>query len=73
MSKFLANTYSNPFDSGVLKDVDKIDKEIDEELKKEESGEEIDREKLLNLRMQKLYRGMEINSGMYNKWNRLPY
>lgn len=47
--------YGNSFDSTVVKDI----KSLNEKLEKETDPEEI-----LKLRLQRLYRGMEINSGV---------
>lgn len=65
------NIYGSKFDKDVLKDL----KEIDSKLKEEEKKEEPDREELLKLRMQKLYRGMELNNGYITNYpNRgIPY
>lgn len=51
--------YGNNFDLSVVKDVEKIN----DKLKEETSDEEI-----LKLRLQRLYRGMEMNHGL-NKRN----
>lgn len=52
--------YGNTVNPEVLKDLRKINEQIDEASKKEE----VDKEEMLKLRMQRLYRGMEINTGL---------
>ena len=54
--------YGNPYNPDVLKDLDEIKKEIEDELKKDEP----DREKLLELKEKQLYRGMNLLSGTMN-------
>ena len=51
--------YGNPYNPDVLKDLDEIKKEIEDEMKKEEP----DREKLLELKEKQLYRGMALTTG----------
>lgn len=60
------------FDSDVVNDLIKIDKNIKEEYEK---GEEMDQEELLRLKTLQLYRGMELNSGVgFNNNKRgIPY
>lgn len=71
MLKPKENIYGSKFDRDVLNDLEKISKEIEEE----EQKDEIDKEHLLQLKMQKLYRGMELNSGYITNYrNRgIPY
>lgn len=47
--------YGNNFNHAVIKDIEKLNEKIKEETSQEE---------LLKLRMQRLYRGMEINSNI---------
>lgn len=63
--------YGNQFDSKVVSDL----KEIDKKLKEEKSKSEINSEEVLRLRLQKLYRGMELNNGIGFNNNRrgIPY
>lgn len=65
------NIYGSKFDKDVLKDL----KELDSKLKEEEKKEEPDKEELLKLRLQKLYRGMELNNGYITNYPRrgIPY
>ena len=58
--------YGQEFNSDVVKDVEKINKKIESET---------DPEELLRLRMQRLYRGMEINTAVYkrNYQNLIPF
>ena len=58
MSKY-SQQYSMAFDKDVLNDL----KKIDDSYKKEIENGNPDEEKLLQLKMQKLYRGMELNAG----------
>ncbi len=58
--------FSQSFDPNVLRDLSKINDKIKNEL----SEEKPDNEKLLQLRMQQLMRGMELNSGYYNNYRR---
>ena len=54
----------------VIKDLESINKEYNKEL----SEEAPDQEKLLKLRMQRLYRGMEMGTGYFtNKFGIMPY
>lgn len=54
----------------VIKDLESINKEYNKEL----SEEAPDQEKLLKLRMQRLYRGMEMGTGyLTNKFGIMPY
>lgn len=59
------------FDSSVVKDLQKINEELTTESKKETP----DDDKILKLRMQKLLRGMELNTGIanYNTRRGIPY
>lgn len=54
--------YGNPYNPDVLKDLDNIKKEIEDEMKKDEP----DKEKLLELKEKQLYRGMNLLSGTMN-------
>lgn len=54
--------YGNPYNPDVLKDLDKIKKEMEDEMKKEEP----DQEKLLELKEKQLYRGMDLLTGTMN-------
>ena len=47
--------YGNNFDSDVVKDINEFNKKIESEQSPEE---------LLKLRLQRLYRGMELNGGI---------
>jgi len=60
----------NNFNDDVLKDL----KDIENQIKEEKENPEADAEKLLKLRLKKLYRGMELNSGFGNNIRRgIPY
>lgn len=65
------NIYGSKFDKDVLKDLKSIDDKLQEEVKKEEP----DKEEILKLKLQKLYRGMELNNGYITNYpNRgIPY
>lgn len=70
----MINNYTSlysSFDPKVFKDLEKIREKIEEE----ESQENVDGEKLMKLRMQQLYRGMELNSGygFNNNMRGIPY
>jgi hypothetical protein len=54
MAKSDIRLYGNNFNGAVIKDLNDLNKKIEEEQ---------DPEKLLKLRMQRLYRGLEINAG----------
>lgn len=54
--------YGNPYNPEALKDVKKINEDIEEELKKENP----DKEKLLELKEKQLMRGMDLLSGTMN-------
>ena len=54
--------YGNPYNPEALKDVKKINEDIEEELKKETP----DKEKLLELKEKQLMRGMDLLSGTMN-------
>ena len=58
--------YGQEFNSDVIKDVKKLNEKIESET---------DPEELLKLRMQRLYRGMEINTAVYkrNYQNLFPF
>ncbi len=58
--------YGQTFDPNVLRDLSNIYDKIEEEKEKDKP----DKEKLLQLQMQQLYRGMELNSGIYNNYRR---
>ncbi len=59
-------SYIEQFNPDVIKDLSKLHKEIEEEKKNEKP----DKERLLQLEMQQLMRGMEINTGTYNNYRR---
>ena len=54
--------YGNPYNPDVLKDLDKIKKDVEDEMKKENP----DREKILELKQKEMMRGMELLSGTMN-------
>jgi hypothetical protein len=54
--------YGNPYNPDVLKDLEKIKKEMEDELKKEEP----DKERLFELKEKQLMRGMELSTGTMN-------
>lgn len=54
--------YGNPYNPEALRDVKKINEDIEEELKKENP----DKEKLLELKEKQLMRGMDLLSGTMN-------
>ena len=56
--------YGNGFDPNVVKDV----KELNEKIKKESNAEE-----LMKLKMQRLLRGMELNTGLNTRTYRGYY
>lgn len=66
MSKF--TTYSRPYNSSILKDLEKIDKDIKEEKVKEKP----DKEKLTILRQEQLLKGMQLNINN-NRKNLIPW
>lgn len=68
----MTNKYISQFDSSIINDLKDIDKKIEEESKK---GEYANKEELLKLRTEKLYRGMELTSGIgFNNTRRgIPY
>ena len=51
--------YGNPYNPDALKDLNEINKDIEEELKKEEP----DHEKILELKQRQMMRGMELTTG----------
>ena len=58
------------FNPDVVKDLEKFDEEIKEEKKKEKS----DPQKLAELKMGKLMRGMQLTTGYINNYRRgIPY
>ena len=59
-------SYIEQFNPDVIKDLSKLHKEIEEEKKNEKP----DKERLLQLEMQQLMRGMELNTGTYNNYRR---
>lgn len=59
-------SYIEQLNPDVIKDLSKINGQIEEELEKEKP----DKERLLQLKMQQLYRGMEMNMGTYNNYRR---
>jgi hypothetical protein len=58
--------YGNEFNPSIVKDINDINKKIEKET---------DSEELLKLRLQRLYRGMELNTSIYkrNIRNYYPY
>jgi hypothetical protein len=56
--------YGNEFNPSIVKDINDINKKIEKET---------DSEELLKLRLQRLYRGMEINTSIYNRNPRCYY
>ena len=67
MNKF---SFVQQYNHGVIKDIESINNEYNKEINEETP----DREKLLKLRMQRLYRGMEIGTGfLTNKFGIMPY
>lgn len=54
--------YGNPYNPEALRDLDKIKKEVEEELKKDEP----DKEKMLELKQREMLKGMELLSGSLN-------
>ena len=54
--------YGNPYNPDVLKDLDTIKKDMEDEMKKEEP----DREKILELKQKEMMRGMELMTGTMN-------
>jgi hypothetical protein len=59
-------TYSSQFNPEVVRDLQKIDKELNEEFDKYSP----DKEKILKLRQQQLLRGMELGNGYTNNFTR---
>lgn len=59
-------SYIEQFNPDVIKDLSKLHKEIEDEKKNEKP----DKERLLQLEMQQLMRGMELNTGTYNNYRR---
>lgn len=62
--------YNIEFNPEVVKDLEKFDKEI-----KEENGKEkVDPQRLAELKMGKLMRGMQLTTGYINNYRRgIPY
>lgn len=58
--------YGQEFNYSVVKDINEINKKLEKET---------DSEEILKLRLQRLYKGMEINTGIYkrNYRNYFPY
>lgn len=56
--------YGQEFNPNVIKDINKINEEIEKET---------DQEKLLNLRLKRLYRGMELNTNLQQRNFRTLY
>ena len=54
--------YGNPYNPAALRDLDKIKKEVEEELEKDEP----DREKMLELKQREMMKGKELLSGSLN-------
>lgn len=54
--------YGNPYNPEALRDLDKIKKEVEEELEKDEP----DKEKMLELKQREMLKGMELLSGSLN-------
>lgn len=50
--------YGQEFNPNVIKDINKLNEEIEKET---------DQEKLLNLRLKRLYRGMELNTNLQQR------
>ena len=56
--------YGQEFNPNVMKDVTELNKEIEKET---------DQEKLMNLRLKRLYRGMELNTNLQQRSFRTLY
>lgn len=56
--------YGQEFNPNVIKDINKLNEEIEKET---------DQEKLLNLRLKRLYRGMELNTNLQQRNFRTLY
>lgn len=56
--------YGQEFNPNVIKDVTELNKEIEKET---------DQEKLMNLRLKRLYRGMELNTNLQQRNFRTLY
>ena len=56
--------YGQEFNPNVIKDVTELNKEIEKET---------DQEKLMNLRLKRLYRGMELNTNLQQRSFRTLY
>jgi hypothetical protein len=56
--------YGQEFNPNVIKDVNELNKEIEKET---------DQEKLMNLRLKRLYRGMELNTNLQQRSFRTLY
>ena len=54
--------YGNPYNPEALRDLDKIKKDVEEELEKDEP----DKEKILELKQREMMKGMELLSGTLN-------
>lgn len=63
------NTYGFQFDNSVTKDLSEITKKMEEEAKKPNP----DKDTIMKLRLQKLYRGMEMNTSMGSRYNGIPW
>ena len=54
--------YGNPYNPDVMKDLDVIKRDMEDEMKKENP----DKERLLELRQKEMMRGMELMTGTMN-------
>ena len=54
--------YGNPYNPDALRDLKKIDEELQEEMKKEEP----DHDKILELKQKQMLRGMDLTTGTMN-------
>ena len=63
------NIYGFQFDRSVTKDLS----EIEEKLDREASKDNPDKDEIMKLRLQRLYRGMELNSAIGTRYNGIPW
>jgi len=62
--------FNTQFNPEVVKDLEKLD----EKIKEEEGSEHVNQEKVAELKMAKLWRGMQLTMGYNNRYNGgIPY
>ena len=63
------NIYGFQFDGSITKDLSDINKKLEEE----EMKESPDKDAIMNLRLKRLYRGMEMNTARGTRYNGIPW